>query len=88
MPIQVCSTSPANQKFYIVGYNQFHDWIKSPTQAVKPYSCFNFANWWWQTDRTFELHWEVANSVPNWKYRLWYIPSTAANGGWQKATIS
>ncbi|MFD8000414.1 hypothetical protein [Streptomyces mirabilis] len=85
--LKICNKSAADQKFHIVGYNQFHDWVTSQTEQVNPYSCYNLTNWWWQTNRSFELHWEVANSVPNWKYRLWYIPGTAKSGGWQTATI-
>ncbi|WP_105968151.1 hypothetical protein [Streptomyces geranii] len=88
MRLQICNKRPANQKFYIVGYNQYHDWATSTPRPVKPYSCYDLTDMWWETNRTFELHWEVGNSVPNWKQRLWYIPGTAKNGGRQKAAIA
>jgi hypothetical protein len=85
--LEICHTGATDLNIYIVGYNQVGDWVKSYTAKIPPYSCYWMSNWWWQTDRAFELHWEVANSVTNWHWNPVYIPGTAADGGWQQATI-
>ena len=85
--LEICHTGATDLKFYIVGYNQYGDWYKSYTAQIAPYGCYWMSNWWWQTDRAFELHWEVANSVSNWQWAPVYIPGTAKDGGWQTATI-
>ena len=85
--LEICHTGATDLNMYIVGYNQYGGWVHSYTAQIKPYSCYRMTNWWWQTNRAFELHWEVANSVSNWHWNPVFVPGDVADGGWQQATI-
>lgn len=85
--LEICHTGAPDLNMYIVGYNQYGDWVTSYTAHIPPYGCYRMSNWWWQTNRSFELHWEVASTVPGWHWAPVYIPGTAQDGGWQHATI-
>ncbi|MFM9442690.1 hypothetical protein [Streptomyces acidiscabies] len=82
--LQVCNNNPRPMRFFVVGYNQFHDWTGSRFWDVPANNCTTAWDYWWQTDRSVEFHYE--RSDIGWHTKFVYVPRQHDGGTWTYST--
>ncbi|MEU6255392.1 hypothetical protein [Streptomyces sp. NPDC047043] len=72
--ITVCNDASVEQLFWVKGYNQHGDWDDSPIWKVNGGTCATGWDYWWQQDRSVELHYKRGNA--GWTWKQAYVPRT------------
>jgi uncharacterized membrane protein len=82
--LRVCNNNPRLMTFFVVGYNQYHDWSGSQFWEVAPNSCTTASNYWWESNRSVEIHYQ--RSDIGWQNKFVYIPAQDDGSTWTYST--
>jgi hypothetical protein len=83
--IRICNNNAAAMKFYVVGYNDHGDWGGSRFWDVPANGCTTAEGYWWQTNRSVELHY--VRPPKAWTWKQLYVPK-AENGSTTEFSVS
>ncbi|WP_416974263.1 hypothetical protein [Streptomyces sp. 4F14] len=76
--LKVCNNNRLPLRFFLVGRNQYGDWTGSRFWDVPADNCTTAWDYWWQTDRSVEFHYE--RSDIGWHTKFVYIPRQRDGG--------
>ncbi|MFJ2608739.1 MULTISPECIES: hypothetical protein [unclassified Streptomyces] len=83
--VRICNNNDRLLTFFLVGYNQYNDWVGSRYWEVPAHACTTAADYWWKTNSSVEFH---SVRVPAaWTFRQLYI-AKANRGVTQEFTIN
>ncbi|KUN95676.1 hypothetical protein [Streptomyces caeruleatus] len=68
--LRVCSRSTEPVRFFLVGENQYGDWVGSRFWDIPPKGCTSAKDYWWHAGRSVEFHHRKPSTGWRWEARI------------------